>query len=118
MTALVLADAPWKVSHGLHPTYVEHNNGPLGPGAVYRAAEAEMYAFAVSGQLWAPPAKLPFPFVDEDRLAYAHALSVATRLGFERRPGGPSGLAFDLVMLERTGAPAVDDTPDEIRWAA
>ena len=93
-----LADKRRKVTHRLAATYEAHNRGWI---SVYATALRTIRVESNAGARWVI-VTLPFPFFPDMKAAYARVLARAACRGYERRPGGPSGLAYDLVMLERT----------------
>jgi len=87
--------------------YAAHNDSSeVGWRVPYVTARRQIEQAYDNGDTWCF-VKIPFPFMDDQRTEYTKTLSFASSLGFERRPAGPSGLAFDAVLLERTGDPGV-----------
>jgi hypothetical protein len=86
----------------------------------YERAATRIAEHAAAGATWCK-VKVPFAFDDDQEAWYEWVLSVASYYGYERRPGGSSGLAFDLVFFERTGisvpGQAAGDAGDEINGA-
>lgn len=102
VTNVVLRDKPWKHNRAEYATYQQWENDPVvGWRAPYHAAEQKVRDANSDGRRWLT-VKLPFPFMDDQAVAYWAVLELASTFGFERRPGGPSGLAYDMVFLERT----------------